>query len=96
MVLKVATQLNLIDSAHSITDLNSAPEETKQVLTMLEQKLQSVFKDYNTQIFEYSQSQIKDFIEKKYKPRCEPLLIDEDTKDMFEDNVGSADFVRFI
>ena len=96
MVLKVATQLNLIGSAHGITDLNSAPEETKQVLIMLEQKLQGVFKDYNTQIFEYSQDQIKDFIEKKYKPRCEPLLEDDDTRDMFEENVDSADFVRFI
>ena len=39
MVLKVATQLNLVDSALSITDLNSASEETKQVLVMLESKL---------------------------------------------------------
>ena len=55
MVLKVAIQLNLIDSGKTLADLNSESEETKQVLTMLEQKLQGVFKDYNTQIFDYSE-----------------------------------------
>ena len=68
---------------------------------MLQQKLQSVFKDYSTQIFSYSTQQIKDFIEAKYKPLCQAVLEQEcedadDAKDMFEDNVSTPDFIRFV
>ena len=56
MVLKVAIQLNLIESGKKLADLKSEKEETKQVLIMLEQKLQGVFKDYNTEIFDYTDS----------------------------------------
>lgn len=60
-----------------------------------------MFKDYSTQIFSYSSQQIKDFIEAKYKPLCSAVLelegedVDE-AKDMFEDNVGTPDFIRFV
>ena len=76
-------------------DLNST--ETKQVLDMLQTKLQSVFKDYSMQIFSYSSDQIKDVITSKYKPRCQSILKDDDdAMDMFEDNVGTPDFIRFV
>lgn len=41
---------------------------------MLQTKLQSVFKDYSTQVFSYTSEQIKEFIEQEYKPRCEAML----------------------
>ena len=36
-------------------------------------------------------------MEKKYRPRCESLLQDDDdATDMFEDNVGTPDFIKFV
>lgn len=56
-----------------------------------------MFKDYSTQVFSFTTEQIKQFIEADYKPRCESLLADdEDAADMFEDNVGTPDFIRFV
>ena len=56
-----------------------------------------MFKDYSTQIFSFSADQIKDFLERKYKPRCQALLADEeDALDMFEDNVNTPDFIKFV
>ena len=48
MVIKMAREMQLIATD---ADLNS--EEAKQVVSMLQVKLQSVFKDYSTQIFSY-------------------------------------------
>ena len=92
MVVKMATELLLIPEG---ADSNS--EQTKQVIGMLQTKLQSVFKDYSTQVFSYTTEQIKQFIETEYKPRCESILSDDDdAMDMFEDNVGTPDFIRFV
>ena len=92
MVIKIAKEMQLIGAD---ADLNS--EEAKQAVGMLQAKLQSVFKDYSTQIFSYETEKIKQFIEAEYKPKCEVILSgDDDAMDMFEDNVGTPDFIRFV
>lgn len=92
MVIKIAKEMQLIGAD---ADLNS--EEAKQAVGMLQVKLQSVFKDYSTQIFSYETEKIKQFIEAEYKPKCEVILSgDDDAMDMFEDNVGTPDFIRFV
>ena len=92
MVIKMATELRLLPEG---ADSNS--EQTKQVTDMLQTKLQSVFKDYSTQVFSYTTDQIKKFIEDEYKPRCQSILTDDDDAlDMFEDNVNTPDFIRFV
>ena len=45
----MATELRLLPEG---ADSNS--EQTKQVTDMLQTKLQSVFKDYSTQVFSYT------------------------------------------
>ena len=90
----MAKELQLLPEDGDL-DLNST--EVKQVTDMLSTKLQSVFKDYSTQIFSYKTEQIKKVIESEYKPRCESILSgDDDAMDMFEDNVGTPDFIRFV
>jgi hypothetical protein len=108
MVSNVAAQLNLTDSLNESSATKSGnskgkssknEEADKDLNGVLESKLQSVFKDYSMQIFKYSEDQIKSFLEDKYRPRCMPLFEeadDEDGKEMFEDNVGTPDFVRFV
>ena len=92
MVIKIAKEMQLIAVD---ADLNS--EEAKQAVGMLQVKLQSVFKDYSTQIFSFETEKIKQFIEAEYKPKCEVILSgDDDAMDMFEDNVGTPDFIRFV
>ena len=66
---------------------------------MLHKKLQSVFKDYSTQVFSYDTEQVKKFLNEKYKPRCQAILEadeDDEAMDLFEDNVDTPDFVRFV
>lgn len=64
---------------------------------MIELKLQVVFKDFSTKIFQYSDDQIKTFINEKYRPKCELIIAADDAdQDMLEDNLGTEDFVRFV
>lgn len=96
MVLKIAQDLQLVGSEGA--DLNS--KEAKEATDMLQQKLQSVFKDCSTQIFSFTTEQLKEFIEAKYKPRCKAVLEEDEDNDealdLFEDNVGTPDFIRFV
>ena len=92
IVVKVATELNLLPR-----DCDVHSDENTKVTQMLQQKLQSVFKDQSTSIFDFSTEQIKQFLADKYKPRCTPILEEEDDAfDLFEDNVDTPDFIRFV
>ena len=64
---------------------------------MVETKLQGVFKDYSPTIFEYSNEELRQFIDTVYRPRCQSLIDgDDDAADMFDDNVGAPEFIRVV
>ena len=88
MVEKIARTLNLVNG-------------DAQVLLGLEKKLQNVFQDDSQKIFEYSEDQLKQFVENNFKPKCIEALkqmedADEDRLEMFIDNIDQADFLRFL
>ena len=48
-------------------------------------------------MFQLTDDEIKDFVIKKYKPRCEGIVAERDgAEDDFEDNISSPDFRRFV
>jgi hypothetical protein len=48
-------------------------------------------------IFEFSDSQIQQFLQNKYRPRCEDICAErEGALDEFEDNISTSDFKRFF
>lgn len=92
MIVKIGQQMQLLPA-----ELDLKSESAKQITGMLETKLQSVFKDYSTQIFDYPVDKLKEVLKNVYKPRCESVLAeDEEAMDLFEDNVDTADFIRFV
>lgn len=48
-------------------------------------------------IFQFSDKQIEDFLQNKYKPRCEGIVSERDgALEEFEDNISTSDFKRFF
>lgn len=92
MVVKTGQLLHLLPG-----EVDFKSESAKQVIAMLETKLQSVFKDYSTLIFDFPTEKIKEFLKSRYKPRCESVLReDEEALELFEESVESSDFTRFV
>ena len=56
-----------------------------------------MFQEYSLKIFQYSDSQISDFLLRVYRAKCEEIVSMRDgALEEFEDNISTNDFKRFF
>ena len=90
------TTLDIAQRMHLI-DASSSTQQQEEIIPHLEQKLHLMFQEYSLKIFQYSDSQINDFLLRVYRPKCEEIVSMRDgALEEFEDNISTNDFKRFF
>ena len=84
-------KVDKLDEVSKVLFGNGASEADIQDLGL---KLQSVFKNNSQAIFSLDDEQIQNFITSKFRENCLPLF--EDDVDVFDENIDTPDFIRFV